>query len=322
MTSAEDHNLDSGIPPEAPPVDNVPELLDDSSSDYDSKTIRAPIANTSAITINAESLPPLPYSTIHLRPLPEIPSIKEIYYLSNEKRNPNNALQRLQLKIHNEQLLLAAARGNATRVWRYLHYDARVNTTTKQGFTALHLAAARLHDTTASIATNLSFGADVNAKRTTGDTASHAAATVGDHRTVQLLLNYGASIHNQNYTGETPLLSAAKLCGSFPKSVPILEKTPSLRESNFQRVMRTMLEAGTNANVRNTSGWSTLDYLSRSLEELRADDFLTLVTAKVTLDQSPGLWKRFTDLVIQQSFSGIMVTSMMLWVKKDSDRIR
>ena len=103
-------------------------------------------------------------------------------------------------------LLRSVEHGNVSTANRLLSAGAAANARTKEGWTALILAAQRnLFDLANTLLTR---GADVNARDTQGRTALMHAAREGHRQTVELLVNQGADVSATDRAGWTALMYA------------------------------------------------------------------------------------------------------------------
>lgn len=95
-------------------------------------------------------------------------------------------------------LMAAAKRGDAAAVTALLVAGAHVNTESRRGNTALHLASTHA----AIVRHLLAAGADVDARNEQGETALFLAAKAGATDAVSALLAAGASTAIRNHQGE------------------------------------------------------------------------------------------------------------------------
>jgi ankyrin repeat protein len=112
----------------------------------------------------------------------------------------------------------------------------RVNDNTKEGVTALHIAA--LSKDISLVQLLLERGAGMKAKGRFGETALHIAAENGNTAVVQLLLDRGANIEARNDDGETPLHAAARF--------------------KYKVIVQLLLDRGANIEARNDDGETPL----------------------------------------------------------------
>jgi ankyrin repeat protein len=88
------------------------------------------------------------------------------------------------------------------------------------GKASIHYAAetaCKLSGNYEPIQTLVKYGADVDVKTTTGDTALHIAVLNGDRKLSQLLLHAGANMFIRNKDGRTPLQSASNYLATTRK---------------------------------------------------------------------------------------------------------
>lgn len=108
------------------------------------------------------------------------------------------------LGINSRALLRSIEKGDVSAANRLLSSGVTVNARTKEGWTALILAAQRnLSNLTHALITR---GADVNARDKQGQTALMHAARKGHRQTVELLVNRGADVTAKDRAGRTALM--------------------------------------------------------------------------------------------------------------------
>eukprot|EP00928_Gymnodinium_smaydae_P041683 TRINITY_DN28170_c0_g1_i1.p1 TRINITY_DN28170_c0_g1~~TRINITY_DN28170_c0_g1_i1.p1 ORF type:complete len:254 (-),score=37.51 TRINITY_DN28170_c0_g1_i1:82-774(-) len=134
-----------------------------------------------------------------------------------------------QVAIH-----VAARKGDAALVERYLKSGADVNVPTGSGVTPLMFASTEGHAPVVPVL--LAARARLDCAASDGDTALHLASGAGCIEVVQLLLRARAPVDARNKTGNTPLHEAARR-----------SKMP---------VALTLLEGGAELNARNGYGYT------------------------------------------------------------------
>ncbi|KAL3474280.1 ankyrin repeat-containing domain protein [Aspergillus californicus] len=105
-------------------------------------------------------------------------------------------------------LSLAARHGATEAVRLFLHYGADVNHVTDSAKSALWHAVEAGQDNVVQIL--LEAGAK-QFEPTVGQTLLIRACAMGHHNTAMLLIKAGANIHQQDFSGYTPLLAAAQI---------------------------------------------------------------------------------------------------------------
>ena len=110
-----------------------------------------------------------------------------------------------------DEVVAAAGRGDEEAVLAWLNSGGRANATYEQGgvsgLTLLMLAAIQGHERVVDLL--LQRGAEINQQNSRGGTALMGAARNGHERVVELLLQRGAEINMQDSDGVTALMSAA-----------------------------------------------------------------------------------------------------------------
>lgn len=108
------------------------------------------------------------------------------------------------LRTNSRTLLRSLEKGDVSTANRLLASGVAVDARTKQGWTALILAAQRnLPDVAHTLITR---GADVNARDKQGRTALMHAASKGHRQTVELLVTQGADVSAKDRAGRTALM--------------------------------------------------------------------------------------------------------------------
>jgi N-acyl-D-amino-acid deacylase len=214
--------------------------------------------------------------------------------------------------------LIAAANchANAPIVRMLLDHGADANQSTPTGTTALLLAPGSDPD---SVKLLLDRGADVRAKNSGGFTALHVAASRGDAKSAQLLLDAGADPNVRDVAlGRTPLHWAAQ-AGSAEVVALLLERgaDPNVRESLSgmtalmeaaaserarEDVVQTLLAAGADPKASDRRGAGASTWALRRGEagiardiEARGGAPATIVrpeAPRVTVDDTPSNVKR------------------------------
>lgn len=126
-------------------------------------------------------------------------------------------------------LLAAAGRGAVAAVKEALAAGAAVDTTSRGGYTALHLAAGGDHEAAARAL--LEASASPDATNAFGQTPLHLAA-LGAPRCVALLLEFGADIHRADESGVAGGLVALEIairCGAPSAVVQLLKRAAEER---------------------------------------------------------------------------------------------
>jgi len=143
-------------------------------------------------------------------------------------------------------LHVAVSLGRKDCVETLVYYGADTNEVDSYGLTPLHHAASNCFDDIAKVL--LENGADVNAReRDTNCTASCAAATRGDLRLLQVLVENSANINLAERSGMTPLHWACQL-GNEPMVKYLLENNADLNvrdNSNSTPIFRAKAEKRT-----------------------------------------------------------------------------
>jgi len=106
-----------------------------------------------------------------------------------------------------EELLLAAGRGDRTKVEQLLAAGASADSFDSYGITPLYTAAHAGHAPVVEVL--LAGGALVNMAGSDGRTALHGAAAGGHVEVAVLLAGHGAEVNAQDSEGRTPLHDAA-----------------------------------------------------------------------------------------------------------------
>jgi ankyrin repeat protein len=117
-----------------------------------------------------------------------------------------------------------AANGNTTGVQTHLQKGTNVNAALPViGTNALTLAA--WHGEVETVCALLDAGADVNAEDFSGWTPLHAAAYKGNAQAVQLLLGHGARLPHEHWMLKAPVKWAED--GGYTETVKILQEAAS-----------------------------------------------------------------------------------------------
>lgn len=135
-----------------------------------------------------------------------------------------------------EDWLRAVRKRDVGTIERLLGHGVDVNLSTKDGKTALMLAAQR--GRADIIGALLNAGAAVDQRNTRGGTALMYAAVLGDQQTVDVLLSRGAAINLQSSNGWTALMIAAV--------------------QGYEGLVRGLLSHGADANLADIYGWTPL----------------------------------------------------------------
>lgn len=135
-----------------------------------------------------------------------------------------------------EQLLKAAAKGDAQTVGMLLGQGVPTDVRDERGSTPLLLATDRNHLEVARVLINA--GADVNAQNQIHDSAYLLAGAQGRLDILTLTLSHGADLKSTNRYGGTALIPAC--------------------ERGHVDVVKTLLQAGVDPNHVNNLGWTGL----------------------------------------------------------------
>ncbi len=168
------------------------------------------------------------------------------------------------------------ALGDAAKVRALLAAGADPNAKTREGRTALHVAAGQpaLVDVAKML---LDKGADVKALDVAGLTPLHLAATAGSAPMVSLLLAAGAPVNARAANGATPLIAAA-MSGSNAAVRALLAAGADAKAVTKRNVsalgpaaywghvetMRMLLAKGAPVNLHEADGYSPLMYAAYS----------------------------------------------------------
>jgi ankyrin repeat protein len=125
-------------------------------------------------------------------------------------------------------LFYATSIGSQDLLQHLLEAKGDINTRTKDGMTALHVAITCGHEPLVSLL--LEAGADVNAENNAGETPLHKAVNRGKQKLIRQLLDAGANPNTINTLERTPLL-----CSIF---------------SGHESVVQLLLESGADPNKR------------------------------------------------------------------------
>jgi ankyrin repeat protein len=212
-----------------------------------------------------------------------------------------------------ESLYQAVAKGDNEQVKSLISQGADINVKNGTGATPLHVAIANGKIETANLL--IQKGADVNTKDIKGNTPLHAAAVKGDIKTANLLISKGADVNVENKYGLTPVSRALLSDGGGRLMVELLvskgAKVSALHlaahRGDIDKV-RSILEKGTNVDVRDKAGHTPLFYAA-SAGQLHVVEFLISkgadVNAKDNRDGETPLfyagdagWKNVVELLI------------------------
>ncbi|KAK9467794.1 ankyrin repeat-containing domain protein [Lipomyces arxii] len=143
-----------------------------------------------------------------------------------------------------------------------------------QGYTPLHLAAMRNHEQTIHFLAQkflqtLDF--TTNAKKTPGYTPLILATKEGHDASVNLLLDFGAEIDKADVFGNRPIHYAS--------------------EYGHQKVMKSLVERGTNYKTKNKLGWSPIEYSF----SIQTRSYLSAITLEIERRKEAELKKRLLD---------------------------
>lgn len=127
------------------------------------------------------------------------------------------------------------------------------------GVTALHLAALRGH--VRVMETLLQAGARVNAPTRNGLTPLHFAAGNGHRAAVQTLLHHKADVNAMDDRSNTPLHLAAN--AGVSRSILPRTAEGGENESTYSGIVRDLLKAGADPDVRDGIGISPLDVAAK-----------------------------------------------------------
>lgn len=110
-----------------------------------------------------------------------------------------------------DRLLRSARKGDIPSLRELIASGVDVNSRGRDGYTAL-MAAVEGRGGSEVVAWLLSRGARLDLANDYGSPALHIAASIGDAKSLELLVSAGADVNQTNaFTGETPLLSATAL---------------------------------------------------------------------------------------------------------------
>ncbi|KAK2764809.1 NACHT and ankyrin domain-containing protein [Colletotrichum kahawae] len=122
---------------------------------------------------------------------------------------------------------------------------AGINTTNKEGRTALMLASLNGHEAVARLL--IEKGADINTQSNGGWTALMWASLKGHEAVAQLLIEKGAGINTTNKEGRTALMLTSQY--------------------RYEAVAQLLIEKGADINIQDTSGWTALIWASQKGHE-------------------------------------------------------
>jgi cytohesin len=153
-----------------------------------------------------------------------------------------------------ETLRNAVRDGDGDRVQTLLGETADLSLPDEEGNTLLHVAAARGHDSVATLL--VEKGVAIDSRNEKGETPLHLAAGMGDYETVRLLVEHGADVTVAGNAGWTPLHQAAELrnleMAQMQKAFG-LESTYNWKRDNEQ-VAEFLIEHGADVNAQNKFG--------------------------------------------------------------------
>ncbi|KAK6234390.1 hypothetical protein QUC31_006796 [Theobroma cacao] len=112
----------------------------------------------------------------------------------------------VEIMERGEEVLMAARRGDATRLQSLLQKGAATNFQDQYGLTALHAAAIKGHKDVVSLL--IESGSDLEHRDNEGHTALHLAVECGHLETVEALIEKGANAKAKNKRGVSPLYMA------------------------------------------------------------------------------------------------------------------
>jgi ankyrin repeat protein len=221
--------------------------------------------------------------------------------------------QQVHVPESTESLHQAAAKGDNEQVKSLISQGADINAKNRTGDTPLHVAIANHKIETASLL--IQKGADVNTKDRKGNTPLHAAAVKGDIKTANLLISKGADVNAENKYGLTPVSRALLSDGGGRLMVELLvskgAKVSVLHLAAYRGdidKVRSILEKGTNVDVRDKAGHTSLFYAA-SAGQLHVIEFLISKGADVNAKDNRGGemplfyagdagWKKVVELLI------------------------
>ncbi|CUE76529.1 ankyrin repeat protein, putative [Bodo saltans] len=128
--------------------------------------------------------------------------------LASQHIDPNMTLSLHRNASYSVPILVVAAKlGNVMAIEALISFGADIDARDTTGATALH-AAASLNDANAFDAL-VSCSADIDARDKTGATALHAAASLGHVHIVKAFLKHNGTVNPKDASGSTPLFLAS-----------------------------------------------------------------------------------------------------------------
>jgi ankyrin repeat protein len=170
-----------------------------------------------------------------------------------------------------ENLILAADKGDTAAILKLIHKGARVNAKTFEGVTPLMYAAQ--NGDTAVVNLLLKHGADVGLRPLNGYTALISAIRIGNPAMAEFLIRHGADINQPDYDSVTPLMYAIA-ADSFYLPDMLLYYNADINLQNKQgmnalmtasylgryEMVVSLLEAGAAVNATDKQQWTPLHY--------------------------------------------------------------
>ena len=215
-------------------------------------------------------------------------------------------------KLGIKEFLSLCENGTQQQVEDAIRGGADVNARNKDGWTALMLAAGRVHHDSKVIASLVNAGADVNAKTQDGGTALMLAAKYHDHpEGVAVLINAGADVNEKTQDGKSALMFAVD-SGSHAVAIALInagadvnaktqDGVTALKFAVYKRAKQLavmLINAGADVNARDKYGSTALQGAANNLE-------LTTILLKAGADVNASDKDGWTALMNAAHPSGV-----------------